>query len=401
MKKRICLVLAVLFCFPLFIFTGCGSSDSVNITVWAAQMDFEMVRNMTTEWMAHHNNGRVNRISVQIVEDHDAIGEWSANPDLAGDIISFPSDQLGEFIAINGLFPIIEDNFVAQINQNMDEAVAATKGTITAQGETRIFNFGFPYTFDTHVLYYDTRLLSAGQAASFESIFNIGMATPIGISMTDAFYTANFFMTYGARLFGHYGTDPNFLDFNSDASVEAMEWVSDNRSSIQNVARGAATGIIGRDIASYISGPYAYFSFRQALGQNLGIAALPAIGDRPMVSFANFKMYGVSQRTAHRDLAMEIAAFLANEQNQRTRFQFRRYIPTNSALQADETVLADPLFGAVMEQTDNIVGVPSIPAVSGFWIPVGRTVGFVHSGTIARGDIRSRLNEMVAEILSA
>jgi len=383
-----------------------GATTQTTLTVWAATRDIAVIQQLVTQFSNEQNltqQGII--INVTPMEEVDAVTRFRDSPAHAADVISLPHDQLGAVRPL--LFSVVEDVLIDLIYRNTPEAIMASRGIHAGE----FLYYGFPYTFDTHVLLYNRALISSEQVQSIEDIFALNMPVPhrpFGMAMGDAFYTINWFLTYGARLFGEYGVNPTFADFNSTESLEAMRFIHENRMSITDMSRSAAVTTMGQGhLATFITGPYGIYAFRQVLGDNLGIARLPTINGEPMVSIANYKMYVVNNRSGNRPLAMQLAAFLSSPENQLRRFNEWNFMPSDRWLHDNQVVLENDMVQAVISQSKNIFPAPSIPQIQRFWDPARLITSGVHAGTMATNadgsfneqQMQNHLDDLVERIL--
>lgn len=96
---------------------------------------------------------------------------------------------------------------------------------------------------------------------------------------------------------------------------------------------------------------------------------------------------------------MDLAAWLTNPENQKTRFQIRNLIPVSVSLADDADIAASTTAKAVMAQGPNSIAMPSIPEMSNFWEPTGNFTLACFNGEIPVSELQSRLTELVNEII--
>jgi len=117
-----------------------------------------------------------------------------------------------------------------------------------------------------------------------------------------------------------------------------------------------------------------------------------------MQSFAGFKLYCVNANTKNKNVAMDLAAWLTNPDNQKTRFQARNLIPVALSLADDIDVAVSTTAKAVMAQGSNAVAMPSIPEMSNFWEPTGDFTLACYKGEIGVSELPVKLSELTAII---
>ena len=391
MKKIMSLALtSLLLCILL---ASCGQSRNAELTVWAAEMDKEMITAMVDEFTAENTN--VSGVTVGVVEDDKTRENFEEDPGSAADVICIPHDQLGALVEEDGLAEITDSKYLDQIGGNTMPSVMA--GQISGK------QYGFPSSFETHMLFYDKSIISDEAAKTLEGI----LASPVpsggylfAMDFGNAYFSANWFFTYGCRLFGENGEDSTFLDFDSENGVAAMTFLIEHRDSFENLNGDDAIEMFREHkLGSFIGGPWNAAAVTEALKGNYGCAMLPSVDGKPMKSFAGFKLYCVNVNTNNEGASMDLAAWLTNTENQKTRFHVRNLIPVSVSLADDADVAASTTAKAVMAQGPNSIAMPSIPEMSNFWEPTGNFTLACFNGEIPVSELQSKLTELVNEII--
>jgi len=391
MKRILALLLVVLLCGAVL--SACDDGGNVTLTVWCAEMDKEMITGMVDAFMA--TKPGIKGVDVVVVEDDKAREKFEDAPDAAADVICLPHDQLGALVDQKALLEISDSKYLNAIGGNSVPSVAA--GRIGGK------QYGFPSSFETHMLFYDKSLISDVVAQTLEGIIESAMpegASPFAMDFGDAYFSSNWFFTYGCRLFGESGRDPAFCDFDSPEGIAAMTNLIDNRERFVSCGGDDAAALFGEHkLGTYIGGPWHAAAMTQALGGNYGCGMLPSIEGKPMQSFAGFKLYCVNANTKNKAVAMDLAAWLTNPVNQKTRFQIRNLIPVATSLADDVDVAVSTTAKAVMAQGPHAIAMPSIPQMSNFWKPTGEFTQACYEGEIEIPDLPEKLKELVAIII--
>ena len=71
-----------------------------------------------------------------------------------------------------------------------------------------------------------------------------------------------------------------------------------------------------------------------------------------MASFSGYKLVGVNPHSANVGVAMMLADYITNEDNQAKRFNDRQLGPSNIAVSKSEAVQSAPAIAALAEQSD-------------------------------------------------
>ena len=390
MKKILFALLAAVMSAAFF--SGCGSGKNVTLTMWCSEMDKEIITIMANEFLAA--NPIVKGIQIEICEDDKAREVFENDPAAAADVICIPHDQLGALVNQDYLHEITDKKYVEAISENTAPSVKA--------GQIANRQYGFPSSFETHMLFYDRTIISDLAAETLEGI--VASAVPeggihFGMDFSNAYFTANWFYTYGCMLFGENGEDRDFCDFNSDAGIAAMTYLIENRENFGNL-NGDTAGDLFRErkLGAYVGGPWNAAAITDALKGNYGCAMLPSVEGKEMRSFAGFKLYCVNSNVKNKEAAMELAAWLTNPNNQKLRFQTRNLIPVALSLTADIDVAVSTTAKAVMAQGANAIAMPSIREMSNFWEPTGDFTLACYMGEVGISELPEKLNELTAII---
>ncbi|MCL1906292.1 MAG: extracellular solute-binding protein [Clostridiales bacterium] len=391
MKKKAVLLVAVIFVCAVLL-SACNSGKNVTLTVWCAEMDREMITAMVDDFLA--TKPAIRDIVVEVCEDDTAREEFEGNPAAAADVICIPHDQLGTLVAQNFLLEIAEAKYHNAISQNTSPSIHA--------GQTNGKQYGFPSSFETHMLFYDKSIVSDTASQTLEGILSSHIPQggyPFAMDFGNAYFSANWFFTYGCKLFGERGEDKTKCDFNNAGGVAAMTYLIDNRESFLNCDSDYAIELFKQHkLGAFIGGPWNAAAVTEVLKGNYGCARLPVVDGKAMKSFAGFKLYCVNAGTKNKGVALDLAAWLTNPDNQKTRFQTRNLIPVASSLADDADLAVSATAKAVMAQGPQAIAMPSIPEMSNFWSPVGDFTLACHSGEIQALDLQTKLDELAAAI---
>lgn len=383
MKKTLAVFIAAVM-LAAFI-PACGNNNAA-LTVWCAQDDKEMITMMVNEFSAA--NPSVKSVKVEVCEDDATRAKFEGNPQAAADVICIPHDQLGALVEGGALCEITE-KYIGAIGENTALSIKA--------GQVGGRQYGFPSSFETQLLFYDKSILSNTEAVTLEGILSSGAL--FAMDFGNAYFSANWFFTYGCKLFGDDGNDKTFCDFDSPDGVAAMSYLIDNREKFGNCAADTAAGLFKEHkLGAYIGGPWNAAAMTEALKGNYGCAMLPAVDGKPMKSFAGFKLYCVNANTKNKAAAMELASWLTNPANQKTRFLTRNLIPVAVSLADDIDVAVSATAKAVMAQGAYAIAMPSIPEIGNFWEPTGKLTLSCYQGDLGISELQDELTRLASAI---
>ena len=389
--KRLAVLVAAILCIALL--AGCGDSGrNAVLTVWCAEDDKAMIEQMVSDFLS--TKPPIGGVVVEICEDDKAREKFEEDPASAADVICIPHDQLGALVAAEYLLEITASKHKDAIGGNTNPSVKA--GQIDGR------QYGFPSSFETHMLFYNKLIISDEIARTLEGILSItgvGDGYPFAMDFGNAYFSANWFFTYGCRLFGENGEDANSCDFDNADGIAAMSYIIENRDKLGNFTADEAIDLLGtHTLGAFIGGPWNAAAVTETLKGNYGCTSLPSVAGKPMKSFAGFKLYCVNANTENKNVSLDLAAWLTNPDNQKTRFQERNLIPVSVSLSEDADVAASTTAKAVMGQGPNAIAMPSIPEMSNFWGPAGDFTLACYNGEIKTGALQGELSGLASEI---
>ena len=326
----------------------------------------------------------------------DAKKEVSKDPKAAADVFMMPHDQVGQMAEAGLLYPNTKYADEVKAN-NVDSAIEGA----TWNGEL----YGYPYGVESQILYYNKATLSEDDVKSWATLTEKGK---IGANFAEAganYVFGPLFMSNGLYLYGETGEDPNGTNFNSEPGVEVLQWIADQKNNpgvIQSNAE-ALSNLESGVTDAFLSGPWSKNDVEKALGENMAVAAYPTVdfgnGEVQMKAFLGVKLFAVNQQTEAPLAAMALANYLSNESSQLVEFEKMGVIPSNKALQSNETVTNDAVAKAVMEmsQTTHSVVMPKIPEMVSFWPAMDAVLNDAYKGNIKPADYMTKLDALVTE----
>ena len=326
----------------------------------------------------------------------DAKKEVSKDPKAAADVFMMPHDQVGQMAEAGLLYPNTKYADEVKAN-NVDSAIEGA----TWNGEL----YGYPYGVESQILYYNKSTLSEDDVKSWATLTEKGK---IGANFAEAganYVFGPLFMSNGLYLYGETGEDPNGTNFNSEPGVEVLQWIADQKNNpgvIQSNAE-ALSNLESGVTDAFLSGPWSKNDVEKALGENMAVAAYPTVdfgnGEVQMKAFLGVKLFAVNQQTEAPLAAMALANYLSNESSQLVEFEKMGVIPSNKALQSNETVTNDAVAKAVMEmsQTTHSVVMPKIPEMVSFWPAMDAVINDTYKGNIKPADYMTKLDALVTE----
>jgi len=330
----------------------------------------------------------------------DILSLISADPEDAADVFLFANDQIGSLVSLGAIAPldgkyrgqVINDNSATMIN-----SVTDTDGEI----------YGFPISPNTWFMYYDKRVFSESDVKSLDTMLANGR---VAFDITNGWYNGAFFFGAGTTLFGTQGNDPYAgIDFGSKGVAVAQKMLQMYETGNLVNANGWGSMLLMDGTAdACFSGSWDYEGLKDALGDHLGVAALPTftVDGRAyqMKAFAGSKAVGVNGMIYDTDraaLAMEFAAFLATAESQEIRLENYGMTPTHVDLENAYAVRSNPIAQAELEVINHCSIVqPVIAAMGGYWTPMANFGAAISNGTATYENIGDLLDQTEDQINS-
>ncbi len=341
------------------------AEETVNLKVWGAQEDQEMLKTMVENFKKANPDVNYN-ITFGVVGEKDTQTKLMEDPDAAADVFAFPDDQLGDMVGAGVLY---------EITLNKEQITAANSEGSVAAATRNGKLYAYPMTADNgYFLYYDKSLLSADDVKTLDGLMDAAQAKgkKVLMDVSNGWYVASFFLSAGGTLDIKNGKQT--CDFNNEKGVAAGEAVKKfcQHPAFITGEDAILTGGIGSTIAAGVSGTWTAEAIKEKLGANYAAVKLPTFtlnGEQvQMKSFAGYKLMGVNTATKHPKEAMKLAEYLTNEENQLMRFEKRAMGPSNTKAASNEKVKANAALAALAEQ--NKYGVSQANVLNSTWDPL-------------------------------
>jgi maltose-binding protein MalE len=306
------------------------------------------------------------------------------------------------------LAPITLPAHIAQINEQVPLAAQSSRIGTT--------HFAFPFSNDTHVLFYNSSKISGAPLDAIETI--ISRASSSTDQLANAFgltpigwFTFNFFLTFGVRIFAN-GNEADLSQLAGPNALAAMSWLNTNGPKMSDLGKGEIHEMLGAGggVQTVIDGPFALEPLRNHIGDSLSVRALPTIDIEgtatPMISHVNSQMWGVNalRDSDRREVVMEVAAHLSNRASQEYAFDEYGIIPSHQAFRTAIAARPDgggQLFRAINEQASKpgAVATPNLAAMNRVWIPLQNVALDAFRGNFAnQAAIQTALTNMLSII---
>ena len=151
-----------------------SGSDTVNLTVWGAEEDEELLRQIIDGFETEYQGQADFQITYEPQSESHCTDALMADLENGADVFAFADDQLNTLVAAGALEPI--ENADTVRNSNLPEAVLAASVNDTL--------YALPLTADNgYFLYYNKQYFSEQDIASFDRMLEIAAGQEKKISM--------------------------------------------------------------------------------------------------------------------------------------------------------------------------------------------------------------------------
>ncbi len=371
-----------------------GPTGPVSLKVWGSQDDQAMLGTMIEEFVAANPEIEWD-ITLGVVSEADAKTKYLEDPAAAADVFAFANDQLRDLVNAGSLYKITRNT------EDFDSIYAP--GTIDAATLNDTL-YAYPMTADNgYFMYYDSTVFTPEDVESFEKMLDVADAAgkKVFMDISNGWYIASFFLGNGGTL--SLDADGNQVtDFNNEAGVaagEAIKAITAHPAFITGDDSVLIAGLTDGSIAAGVSGTWNASSVEEALGEGYNASKLPtyntADGAVQMGSFTGYKLVGVSSQTEFPVQAMDLAAWLTNEENQATRFEVRQMGPANINVANSDAVKANAALSALAQQSQ--FGTSQKDVTGSYWSPA-EAFGTTLEGKDYSKTVKELLDDMVEQI---
>ena len=329
------------------------SWGDVKLTMWGAEEDQTMLREMADAFIAENADKGNVTIEIGVQSESSAKDTVLADPEAAADVFAFADDQLNELVAAGALQEILLNPEDVKSRNLAGSVEAATMNDKL---------YAYPMTADNgYFLYYDKSVLSEDDVKSMDALLAKADASgkKFMMSLNDAWYIYSFYA--GAGLKATLADDGvnTVCNWNEAPGADVTQAILDM--SAQSAFKSGAdadivSGIKDGSCCAAISGTWNAKTAQDTWGDNYAATKLPTYtlnGEQvQMASFSGYKLVGVNPHSANVGVAMMLADYITNEDNQAKRFNDRQLGPSNIAVSKSEAVQSAPAIAALAEQSD-------------------------------------------------
>ncbi len=318
-----------------------------------------------------------------------------------GDVVSMTHDVLGKAI-VSG---VIMENLVSTEDLKNNFLTSA----ITASTDVNGVIYGFPYSFETLLMYYNKDLIS--KPNTFEGIIEFAKTFnnpeeyqfALAWGIADYYQSRAFIGMYGGYEFGNNGTNSQDIGIANEEFKKGMEkLLTLKKATVENTADVAnsqiAEGLFLEElVATTISGPWARKRFLEDSGLNVGVTALPTFDGKNLTPFSTVKMLTVSSFTKYPKAAQLFAQFMSSEEMLLERFRLTGQAPVHKNLLNHPEVQADQFVAELIKQEKSATPMPSIAEMGYIWEPMNAAISEIWNNNRDIDEVLKQSKKVIEE----
>nr|WP_294491961.1 extracellular solute-binding protein [uncultured Mediterraneibacter sp.] len=374
---------------------GDGEKESVRLMVWSPQGDQSVdqgqwLQTCCNAFAKEHPEWDITFV-YGVADEASSAGQVAQDADASADVFLYANDNLTAMTDADALV-----KFGGAYREEIEAVNSQTSlDSVTKDGEI----YGVPFAINTWFMFYDKSVFSEEDVKNLDTMLEKGV---VSFPFTNSWYLASFYIGNGCTLFGD-GTDASAgVDFGGEKAREVTDYLIDLESNPNFRIDADGSGIAGmRDgsIKAMFSGSWDAAAVKEALGDNMGVAALPTYTlngeEKQMYSYAGTKAVGVNTQSDYMVQAVELAIFLGNEYSQRLHYELENVVPCHTDLLADEEIMSDEVVAAINDTFSRTsILQPNLAEMSNCWTPVENMGKGIRNGSITHENSAEQTEQM-------
>lgn len=399
MKRRMSILLAGALAVSAL--AGCGSQDSsgtgekVRLMVWSPSEDQsknsgEWLQTCCEKFAEEHPEWDITFV-YGVADEATAADSIAQDPEAGADVFMFANDTLTNMTDADAL---------AKIGGKYREEIESTNSQEVLDSLIMDdYLYGVPFTTNTWFMFYDKSVFSEEDVQNLDTMLEKGK---VSFPFTNSWYLPAFYLGNGCTLFGD-GTDEEAgVDFGGENAVEVTDYLIDLINNPNFTVDADGSGIAGiRDgsINAMFTGSWDAAAIREALGDNMGVKALPTYTlngeEKQMLAYAGSKAIGVNPHSEYPVQAVELAIYLGSAEAQQLHYDLRSVVPCNTELLSSGDIASDELVKAQNDTFNNTsILQPFVAQMNNCWTPVENMGKGIRNGSITHDNAREQTEAM-------
>lgn len=364
---------------------------TATITVWGPSEDQSAengnwLPTMCEQFAAEHPNWDLT-FEYGVCAEGEAKATVTQDVEASADVYLLANDNIPDLVAANALAEL-GGSYLEQVTSTNSESIVSS---VTFNDSV----WAFPFTSNTWFMYYDKSVFTEEDIKSLDTMLEKGK---VSFPLSNSWYIAAFYAANGGTLFGD-GTDAaagiNFGGENGAAATDYLVDLCANPNFINDADGAGIAGLRDGSVNAIFSGTWDAAGVQEALGENMGVAALPTanIGGTAgqLKSFMGSKAVGVNPNAENMEVAMSLAAYLAGEAAQNAHYEMRGILPTNVNIALADDAIATAVTKVM---TDTSIVQPMVSEMGNYWLPAENMGKALVAGEITHDNAAEKTEEM-------
>lgn len=361
---------------------------SGTVTVWSPQEDQDTgwLKAQCDAFNEAHPSWDIT-FEFGVCAEGDAKSTVTQDVEGSADVYMLANDNIADLVAANALAEL-GGNYLDYVTSTNSDSITSS---VTYNGAV----YAFPFTSNTWFMYYDKSVFSEDDVKSFDTMLEKGK---VSFPLTNSWYIQAFYAANGCTLFGDGTDEAAGIDFGGEKAAAVTNYLVDlvaNPNFIVDADGSGMAGLRDGSINVLFSGTWDAQNVKDALGDNMGVAALPTVtidgNAGQMKSFLGSKAIGVNPNAENPQVAMALAAYLAGEEAQQAHYDTRNILPSNTNIAIADDPIATAVTG-VMESTSMMQ--PFVAKMGNYWAPAENMGKALVAGEITHDNAAEKTEDM-------
>ena len=365
-----------------------GETKDVSLTVWSPQEDQDSgwLKQQCEAFNEAHPEWNVT-FTYGVCPEGEAKDTVKNDVEGSADVYMLANDNIPDLVSCNGLAEI-GGSYLDDIKANNSESIVSS---VTYNDAV----VAFPFTSNTWFMYYDKSVFSEDDIKSLDTMLEKGK---VSFPITNSWYIQAFYAANGCTLFGDGTKEDDGIDFGGDKGVAVTNYLVDlvaNPNFVNDADGAGIAGLRDKSVNAIFSGTWDADAVEEALGENMGVAALPTVKidgqDQQMKSFMGSKAVGVNPHAKDMEVAMSLAAYLTGEESQLAHYEMRNVLPSNTNIDVSDNAIAEAVAD-VMKNTSIVQ--PLVSKMGNYWSPAENMGKAIFAGEVTHDNAADKTEEM-------
>ncbi|MDT0444174.1 extracellular solute-binding protein [Streptomyces johnsoniae] len=385
---------------------GGGGADgelSGTVTYWdtSNETEAEVFQAVAEDFEELHPGVTVDYVNIGF-DDAQNRFKNAAGANEAPDVMRTEVAWVADFASLGYLYPLDDTAALDDQDDFLDEAWASTQ----YDGQT----WAVPQVTDTLALFYNQALLdeagvepptSLAEVEDATAAFEEAGTTPLYVRGDDPYWFLPFLYGEGGDLVDAEAQQVTVDDAAGVAAFEQMQGLIDSGAAITDTSEGwenMMSSFANGDVAMMINGPWAIADATAALGEDLGVAPVPAGGEAQGSPLGGWN-YGVYAGTPDADASFEFVKYMAAAETQTRITEELSLLPTRASVYEDPAVQGNEMVQFFKPAVDVAHERPWIPEAQSLFEPLRVSIEAMLTGSAAPEEAASDTGDAYRDLL--